>query len=318
MDQPVYLTRLLRQKVLLIIGLIVSIAAGLLAGFTIQNGEVIPRADRVYTASSTVLLSSPQPDYFQVEIPSVTQALPQTAEGEQSQELIVTESVPIDLAANAVILAYLASSDAIEQVVADEMGGLSDDEGITAVSRTTQPTGDETFPGRLTLPLLSVGATALSPARAEALAAAATDAFAAMVVEQQDAAGVAEDIRLTTDVLNEPVADEGEGSNPAIPVVVVAVGVFLLFIGAALIIESIRDRRRGRRGDESAEADAADDDRPEPEDHATVDSEFEELVGASSADTSPATRRRHARAHRPGDADADQDVPVGAGDPTRG
>lgn len=249
-DQPVYLTRLLRQKVLLAVGLVASIAVGVFAGFTLENGELIPRASRVYTATADVLLSSQSPTFYQVEIPGVTQALPQAPEGEEqapAQELIVQEPVPIDVASNAIVLAYLASSDAIAADVVGTVGELGDDEDVSAVSRTTQPTGDERFPGRFELPVVQIGATAQSPGRAESIAGAAVDAFLAMVVAQQTELGLPEDIRIVPEVLTEPVADEGEGSNPMIPVVIVAFGTFLVVIALALIVEIVRERLAVRR-----------------------------------------------------------------------
>ncbi|OCG75773.1 hypothetical protein [Microbacterium sediminis] len=250
MDQPVYLTRLLRQKVLLIVGLVASLAVGVFAGFTLENGELIPRASRVYTATANVLLSSQSPTFYQVEIPGVTQALPQAAEGEQqapAQELIVQEPVPIDVASNAIILAYLASSDAIETDVVAAVGELGDDEDVSAVSRTTQPTGDERFPGRFELPVVQIGATAQSPGRAEAIAGAAVDAFLAMIAAQQTELGLPEDIRIEPELLTEPVADEGVGSNPMIPVVIVAFGAFLVVLALALVVEIVRERLALRR-----------------------------------------------------------------------
>lgn len=304
MNQPVYLRRLLRQKILLIVGVVVAIAAGLLAGFTIQNGEVVPRADRTYMASATILLTSPSPDYFQVRIPGVAQALPQaTDEAAAQQELIVSEPQGVDLASNAIILAYLASSDLITDEVAAAVGGLGDNESIIAVSRTTQPSGDETFPGRLQLPLIQVGATAMSPARSERLATEATAAFEALVQQQQQENGIPEDIRLQLDVLNAPVAGEGQGSNPAIPVVVVAFGVFLLFIAAALIVEGIRERGR-RRSRDDGDADDSDVDDSELE---QVD--FDENVEPVNA-VAPASRR-HGRVRR-GAADPDGATDTGA------
>jgi len=251
MDQPMYLQRLLRQKYLLIVGLITSVVAGFFAGFSVDEGELVPRATRVYAAAATVLLTSPDPDYFQVEIPRVTQALPSVDPDSEdnerpAQELIVQERQPIDLRANATILAYLASSDQITEAVARAVGGLREQESIVAVSRTTQPAGSERFPGRLSLPIIDIGATALTPDRAELLATEATAAFGGMVAERQQSLGVAEDIRLQLSVLNQPVADDGQGRNPAIPVVVVALGVFMIFVAVALIIEAIRDSRRSK------------------------------------------------------------------------
>ena len=75
MQQPTYLRRLLNQKVLLIIGFVVALVAGLIAGFTINDGQIEPRAAREFMASSTVLLTSPQNDLFQMEIPGATQTI---------------------------------------------------------------------------------------------------------------------------------------------------------------------------------------------------------------------------------------------------
>lgn len=283
MEQPTYLRRLLKQKTLLIIGFVVALVAGLLAGFTIVDGQIEPRAARTFTASSTILLTSPQPQYFQTEIPETTQALPQPQDPAQpAQELIVQAATPLDLADSAIILAYMASSDEIADAVEEAVGGFEEGDAITAVRRTTQPAGDERFGGRLTLPIIDIVGTAGSAARAESIATEATAAFAALVEDQQIEWGVAEDIRLTLDELNVPVADSGEGSNPAIPVIVVTVGVFLLFIAAALIIEAIRDRRR--RAEAAADADDEDADAAEPTEGTAGDQTQPEgeLVSASA------------------------------------
>jgi len=282
MEKPKYLERLLRQKVLLIVGFVVAIIAGILAGFTIDDGAIITRVQKAYTASSTVLLTSPQPNYFQVEIPGTAQALPQpNADGTApAQELIVADATPLDLADSAIILAYIASSDEVAEGVEERVGVFEDGEGITAVRRTTQPAGDERFGGRLTLPLIEIVGTATSPARAELIANEATAVFADLVQDQQREWGISEEIRLQLDVLNAPVADSGEGSNPAIPVVVVTMGVFIFFIALALIVEAILERRR--RTAASADDSSADD--------ASADDDAEEDASLSPADAEGAPR----------------------------
>ncbi|WJL94733.1 hypothetical protein QSU92_12240 [Microbacterium sp. ET2] len=254
MDQPTYVRRLLNQKVLLIIGLVVSVLAGLLAGFTIVDGQVQSRVTKTYMAASTVLLTSPQPDIFQTEIPGVTQEVP--TDGTAPTELVVREPTPLNLSQSAIILAYLASSDEVIDAAAQAVGGFEDGDGVTAVRRTTQPAGDERFGGRLELPIIDITGVSTSAERAEEIAAAATVAFNDLVVAQQNQWEVPENIRLALDELNAPVADEGEGSNPAIPVIVTTVGVFLLFIALALLIEAIRDRRRRRSAPDDDDAPA--------------------------------------------------------------
>ena len=54
-------------------------------------------------------------------------------------------------------------------------------------------------------------------------------------------------MRLTLDVLTDAISDEGVGSNPLIPVVVTTFAVFLLFVGIALLVGVIQDRRRAKR-----------------------------------------------------------------------
>lgn len=251
MEQPTYVRRLLKQKVLLIIGIVVSIACGLLAGFTVVDGQVQSRVVKTFTASSTVLLTTPDPDILQTQIPGVAETIPTDGSG-QPQEIVVREPTPLNLSESAIILAYLASSDEVLDAVAASIGGFEDGDAVTAVRRTTQPAGDERFGGRLTLPIIDITGVSTSAERAELIAAEATIAFNDLVVARQNEWEVPEDIRLTLDELNAPTADEGEGSNPAIPVIVVTAGVFLLFIALALLIEAIRDRRR-RPGDDDGD-----------------------------------------------------------------
>jgi hypothetical protein len=223
--------------------------AGFFAGFSLVDGAVVSRATKTYAASTNVLLTAPNPNFYQVEVPAVTQAVPLDAKGNPvTQQLITTQqAATISLSNSAIILAYVASSDAITATVANDIGGFRDGESITAVRRTTQPNGDERFAGRLELPIIQIAGIAASPERAKLIAVSATAAFSALVAERQREGGIAEDIRLNLDELNAPVAHETGGSNAAIPSVVVGFGVFLLFIALALIVGIIRERLSSRR-----------------------------------------------------------------------
>jgi hypothetical protein len=303
MKTPTYLQRLLNQKILLIIGIVVALAAGLLAGFTITDGQVESRVVRTYSASSTVLLQAPQPTYYQVEVPGQVQALPQPVDPAAPQPTTIEQpATPIDLSSSAIILAYIASSDAVADGVAEKVGGLETGEAITAVRRTTQPAGDEQFGGRLTLPIIDIVGVSTSPTRAEEIANEATTVFGDLVAAQQVDWGVPEDIRLTLDELNAPVADEGQGSNPAIPVIVVAVGVFLLFVAIALVIEAIRERRR-RRNRPAPDPDAAD----------GVDGETDTEAAAARAEHDDAQSSDVGDRHPESPSAAHAQVPVAAG-----
>lgn len=306
MQQPTYLRRLLNQKVLLIIGFVVALVAGLIAGFTITDGQIEPRATRTFMASSNVLLTAPQNDLFQTEVPGTAQVIPEGTDPATVQEL--SAPIPVDLTNSAILLAYLASSDEIVDATEAAVGGFEEGDGVTAVRRTTQPGGDEAFGGRLELPIIAIVGTSTSAARAELIAAEATSAFGDLVVAQQDAWGIGEDIRLTLDELNAPVAGEPEGGNPAIPVIVVTVGIFLLFIALALIIEAIRDRRRRTADDTDDDGGAA-----SPDDAADApDDASDELVFADAESPRRRTSRRRPVSSEDESVDDDELVPQGA------
>ncbi|MCS5735600.1 hypothetical protein [Herbiconiux daphne] len=279
---------MLRQKILLIIGIVVAIAAGLLAGFTITDGHIESRVVRTYQASSTVLLSAPTPTYYQVEIPGSVTEVPQAdpaadPNAAAAPDLIQNPATPIDLASSAIILAYIASSDEVSDGVSAAIGGLEDGDAITAVRRTTQPAGDEAFGGRLQLPIVNIVGVSTSAERAEEIANQATKVFGDLVSAQQAEWGVPEDIRLTLDELNAPKADAGTGSNPAIPVIIVALGVFLLFVAIALVIEAIRERRRKS----GADAGEPDDDLSPDDDAAVVPVAATSRAGRSKSSDTP-------------------------------
>lgn len=286
METPKYLQVLWNYKWLLAFGLLVAIVAGFFAGFAIVNGQVESRAVRSFSAGTTVLVTSPSDTLYQAQVP-----------GREIQEG-VTAPEPLDLSQSAQIYAYIVTGARIRDAVEAEVGALDDDtETITAIRRTTQPAGDERFPGSLKLPVLEIVGTGATEARAEDISAAATTAFLTYVTDEQAAKQIAEENRVMLEVLKEGKAVEAETSNPAIPVVVTGVAVFLAFVALAFIIAGLRsDRakrkakkeatgtpRRGRREAEPAET-VPDD---EPEASAEPDAEDADdhrLVGAGHRD----------------------------------
>ncbi|KQM82787.1 hypothetical protein [Agromyces sp. Leaf222] len=235
METPKYLQTLWSYKWLLAFGLIVAVVAAFFAGFTVTNGEVQSRAVKSFTASTTVLVTSPNDTLFQSQIPGKT-----IEEG-------VTAPEPLDLAAATQIYAYLVSSEPIVTEVEASTGTLDEDtESITAIRRTTQPAGDERFPGSLKLPVLQIVGTAQTPERAEELSATATDVFVDYVGDQQTAKQIAPEDRVELEVLASGAAVAGETSNPAIPIVVTGFAVFLGFVALAFVLAAIRSNRSGR------------------------------------------------------------------------
>jgi hypothetical protein len=283
METPKYLQVLWNYKWLLAFGLLVAIVAGFFAGFAIVNGQVESRAVRSFSAGTTVLVTSPSDTLYQAQVP-----------GREIQEGI-TAPEPLDLSQSAQIYAYIVTGARIRDAVEAEVGALDDDtETITAIRRTTQPAGDERFPGSLKLPVLEIVGTGATEARAEDISAAATTAFLTYVTDEQAAKQIAEENRVMLEVLKEGKAVEAETSNPAIPVVVTGVAAFvaLAFIIAGLRSDRAKRKakkeatgtpRRGRREAEPAET-VPDD---EPEASAEPDAEEADdhrLVGAGHRD----------------------------------
>lgn len=291
MEQPTYLKRLLNQKTLLIIGVFVALIAALLAGFTIKDGQIVSRVEQTFTATSNILLSEPDPTLYQTTIPGDTQVIAPV--DPNAEQIVEGPDTPVNLTGSAMLMAYIAQSDAVVDRATTAVGGLQDNEMITAVARTTPPTGTEMFPGRLDLPIVQVVGAAASAERALELATAASTAFSEVVVERQDLEGVPPEIRLTLDVLNEPTVGEPEGSNPAIPIVITFVAVLLVFIAVALIIEAVRARRRAKEAtaespQPSATSDVLKESAADPSD---IDVFEREIVGTPSRPRTTRLRR---------------------------
>jgi hypothetical protein len=250
METPKYLQVLWNYKWVLAFGALVAAVAAFFAGFAIVEGQVVSRAQQTWTAATTMLLTSESDRLYQSQVPGVP-----IEQGTSDPQVI-------DMASTALVYAYILSSDMIQDTVEAEIGPLDDEtESITALRRTTQPTGDERFPGRYDLPVLEAVGTAETAPRAEEISRAAATAFTAYVVAQQDAQEIAPELRVLIEPLGASDAVEGDSSNPAIPVVVTFVGVFLAFVVLVFIIAGLRSRSARRKG---ARAKAAGDAAAEP------------------------------------------------------
>lgn len=252
MEVPKYLMILWKSKWLLLVGLVVAVIGGMFAGFTLENGQLVSRTEQTYTARTTVLVDSTTQPLYQAVIPGQ-----QVVEG-------TTPPTDVDLTQKAILYAYLVSGEQIRTGVENTVGEFADTEALTALRRTTQPGGDEAFPGRFTLPIIDVVGISTEPERAEEISAAATQLFLDQVLQEQEAAQVPEGNRVRLSVLDQVQATEEEGSNPAIPVVVAALGIFLLFVVAAFLIAGSKASRGNKRAaEEEAAAAAAGGDAPD-------------------------------------------------------
>lgn len=278
MDVPNYLRILWKSKWLLVVGALVAAAAAFLAGFQIVEGRVVPRTATAYTAETTLLVSSQADNMFQAVIPGQ-----QLVEGQ-------TQPETVDLASKAILYAYVISGLEMRSAVETQVGAFSDTDALSAVRRTTQPGGDEAFPGRYTLPILSVVGASLDPARAETIAQTAADLFTEQIVAEQDAAALPVPDRVVVSVLDRSEATEVEGSNPAIPVAITFVGVFLLSVAAAFIVAGSRSKRAKRDAARAnADADAPGD--SHAADAHAADAQWD-LIDVPEAPTHKQPRRR--------------------------
>jgi hypothetical protein len=251
METPKYLQILWAYKWLLVFGLLMAIVAGFFAGYTIRDGQVLSRATQTWLASTTVLVDRGNSTLYQSEIIAPVPAV---------EGAVVPETITQNLPDLALIYAYLASSAEIKDRVEDEIGALSDLEQITAVSRTTQPSGNEQFPGRLSLPIIDIVGVAPTPERAEEISEAANEQFQDYVVQQQDEQELSPEVRVVLTTLEQKAATQGQGGNPAIPVVVAGGGTFLAFIALAFVLHGARSGARARAEARRARRDAPSDD----------------------------------------------------------
>jgi len=267
METPKYLQVLWGYKWLLLFGAIVAGAAAFFAGFTIQNGEVVSRAEQTWDASTTMLITSDSDPIYQAEIPGVP--LEQGVSAPQYN----------DLAESALIYAYIIASDEIQTQVEAQIGTLDPEkESISAVRRTTQPAGDERFPGRYELPVLEAVGTAPTAERAELISQTVAATFVAYMTAQQAAQALDPTLAVKVELLGENPAVEGDMSNPAIPIVVTFIGVFLAFVVLAFIIAGLRSGAAKRR---AAAAPAATATEPAP---AAAAFSLEDQLAAPSAE----------------------------------
>lgn len=235
MDAPRYLQVIWAHKWLAVLGVIVAVACGFLAGYRIVDGEIQSRATHLYSASTTTLLSDASKALYRAEIP-----------GQRLDEGQTTPQA-VDLTQNAGLYAYLISGDTVRTLVEDSVGRFKDDDDLTAVRRTTQPRGSEEFPGRQSLPIVEIVGQSDTAGRAESISRAADQAFQKYVQDQQKLGRIPDSQRVDLSTIATKDAVALPGSNPAIPMVVTFLGVLLAFAALILALHGARDGVRRRR-----------------------------------------------------------------------
>ncbi len=220
-----------RSKWLMATGLVVAVLTAITAGFRVENGSMEPRAERSFTAATLVMLSGSGIPLYQAASAGQALANGTTAPREQ------------DLSQAAVMYAYIISGSPIRDEVTGQVGPLSAAESISAVQRTTQPSGSERFPGRLNLPIIEIHGTAATPERAVQLVNTATASFHSYVTQQQEAAELAPAARVELANIKDAAVTERDVSNTLAPLIAVGSGTFLAFIALIFILDNARRTR---------------------------------------------------------------------------
>lgn len=289
MEVPRYLQILWAYKWLVALGLLVAAVCGFLSGYRIVDGSIESKAETSYEAATTVLVSAPSQSVFRgvEEIPVLDSA-------EQAQAI----SQPIDLTKAAAVYAYIIAGDDVRSAVERRIGDLRADEDITAIRRTTQPAGDERFPGREELPVIDIIGTASSEVRAEQISRTAKDAFFAFAAADQERAKLAADERVGLSDLRAARDATATGSNPMIPVLLGFIGVFIAFMALIYVFHGVRSSRADK-GTIVAPPPAGESATDELLDHAptTAPVRSYETVGAGASD-GPAHTSTSRRARR--------------------
>ncbi len=257
MEIPGYLRVIWRYKWALLAGMLLAVTAGVFTGYSLGPDGLESRAVRSYTATTTLLLTSAKDTLYQAEIPA--REIPEGYTAPQS----------IDLTNTAVIYAYIISGSGLRDTVMLKVGDIDPlTESISAVRRTTQPGGNERFPGNLRLPVIDIIATAATPDRANELTAATTASFLDYVKQEQDRRKLKEDERVQIAAINVGDAVEAETSNPNVPVVFTAFGVMVAVLALVFAIHGYRTSRQRKREADAAAIASGSDGGEDPEDSA--------------------------------------------------
>lgn len=220
----------MRHRVLLVVGILAALVAALFTAFKLETGSFEPRTQIDYRASTHLLVSDPVSVFSSRNAPQVV------PDG-------TTPASARDLASLAVVYAYLASSDEMVAQLEEQIGPLGPDESLTAAQRTTQPNVD-TNTGTYRLPILDIMGTSPDRARAEEISRTAATLFQTFATTQQDAAAVPVENRVQLPVIDQRRAEAIDGTNPALPVVAVALGVLLGFLALIFAVDNAQTGRR--------------------------------------------------------------------------
>jgi hypothetical protein len=239
-----------KQKLLTLFGLLVAVAAAVLSGYRVTDGgHLQARTESTYISTERIL----------VQNISMFRSQQTHAVGEVSvRDRTVPQNSTIN-GANAAQLtaayAYVLTGDDIRQRVSRSLGVDPSLYTLTAARRSSNPDDVENLgvTASSDIPVLEVTVTAHDPVLAERAASIAGGEFVAFVGEQQAAANIPQDERVTVSVLNVASAAVETGRNPLFTEAIVFVGVFAVF---SMVIFSRANARANARARQEQEAQA--------------------------------------------------------------
>lgn len=220
------------HKVIVLGGVVVACVAAVFSVYRVSDGALVDRVPPRYESSIRLLVSD-VPVYQ-------TQDVRQFENGQQ----IVRGLAVSQLAGT---YPYVIMSDAVLGRVAQSVGAPVDAYDVHAYRRTVAPNADQTatLAGDNSLPIVEVGVTAASRDLAERVTTITAETFIALLAEQQNAARLPLDERVTVTQLGEASRAEPVGSSQLGLQVLVFIGVLMMFVFAALSRHNLQSTRDG-------------------------------------------------------------------------
>jgi hypothetical protein len=219
---------------------------GLVVGIAAAAALVSRQPATIYTASDTVLVSSPSLPYLRTAQMQTTQvpAKGSTAKGKKKVPATTsTTVVPPDtqvLVNAANLYPMLIQSDEIRKLRVKLYGAVPGRVTASALASSTNTYGVY-HPSPL--PLITVKTTSRKPAAAAKLASDTVNAFTIWILRRQRASGIPKSQRITIEQLRVRVQSSG-GSKLGLPLFA-AVLVLLAFSALAVLVDRVRPRREG-------------------------------------------------------------------------
>ncbi len=225
-----------RQKRLVLAGMAVALVLSVLAGYRVTSEGLAPRAERRYTSVSSIFVAGEQGGAFRAVSPR------------SEEEAAKPGEDPGDLAD---VYAQLVVSDEVRQRVERVYGSLEEKKSeISAFRQVARAPRTGVGAGRpRPLPFVEINATAPDPGNARRLAQLTAETFLRFVDEQQVAAGIPPNERVSLELARRGTSGRLTGRSPLALVALLFVGFMTFFVALAAILHNVGEHRRRRAGE---------------------------------------------------------------------